>query len=294
MQNILVRPAPVKGAREAFAICDLPGFAALADSVPMNPRRTDTRANNRWRGSKDWDVSVQQVREGDLSGVAASDKLLESIEAQTLMTKVWRNRLDVVGGAPCVPAFLAGQPYNMRRRERVAVEQGPLTILASLELSADISIETMRKRGAAILALVRLLSNSRPIDLWACCSIGNFNPKTAAHVAIKIDTAPLDLARAAHVLTDCSVTRGLCYGLGEQLLNEKLGCRGEWSGDWAYGDVSEYRRTARDNFVSVLNPSSEAIWIAAAHSNDPMVNNPVEWLKTMLHKHGGITEDMAA
>jgi len=291
MQNILVRKSPVAGARDVFAICDLPGFASLADAVPSDSeqRRRGSTGNDRWSGSKSWDKSTEQVRSGDLSGVAASDALLDKIEAQSIQTQVWRNRLDIVGGSPCVPAYLAGHPLNMRRRERVAAEQGPLTIFASLELSAGIDVSTMRKRGAAILAMVRLLSNMRPIELWACISVGEYTPKTAAHVLVKIDTAPLDIARAAHVLTCPSVTRNLGYGICHELLSDHLNCR--WRGSWAYGDVDAYRKTARDNFVSVVNPASEALLITAAHSHDPMVKDPVAWLKDMLAKYGGMTEE---
>lgn len=292
MQNIFTRKNPrLSNTKDAFAICDLSGFAALADAVPAdNENREKCTSKYNWTGNKDYNTSVEQVRNGDLSGVAASDEIMSRIEADSFLSPVWRNRLDVVGDAPCVPAFLAGHPMNMRRRERVLTEQGPLTVLVSLELSAMIDTATMRKRGAAILALVRVLSNSRPVSLYACCSVGG--SKYGAHVIVRIDTAPLDLARAAHVLTCPSVTRGLSYAVCRELAKNELGQ--EWYGHWAYNDHSTYLRVVRETLMGAIDPNAETILIPAAHVDDPSVKEPETWLRQMVAKHGGgITEEAA-
>ena len=290
MQNIFTRKAPVANCKDVFAICDLPGFAALAESVPDdNGARHCCRAGRKWSGNKEYNTSLAQVRAGDLSGVAASDALLDKIEAESFLSPVWRTRLDVVGGVPNVPAYIAGQPLNMRRRERVLSEQGPLQVFASMELSADIEVDTMRKRGAAVLALVRLLSNARPVELWTCCSGGAQG--YASHVLVRLDTAPLDLARVAHVLTCPSVTRGLGYAVLSH--TAKLQLDKTWNGHWGYDDHVAYRRTARENFATAVSPATESVLIPAAHVNDPCVANHVAWLKDMLATYGGAMTEAA-
>lgn len=285
--RINVQDSIVPGARDILAIGNLAEFANLADSVPPGQReasRERCNSGNRWTGNKDYDESIKQTRLGDLSGVAASDKLLAELESIIPQTRSWRNRLDVVGGIPNVPAYLSGQPYNMRRRERVMSEQSPLTIFASMELSGGISIDTMRKRGATILALVRTLANNRPVELYMCNSTGMNG--VGSHLLVRIDTAPLDLARAAHVLTCPSVTRGLGYATNEMLMKKKL--RKQWPGHWAYGSDYTYRKHALDIFKRAVCPANEAILLPAAHLDDRLVETPVEWLKEMMVQYGGL------
>lgn len=280
----------VPGSRETFTICDMSGFAQVAEAIPAsNGERRGTTATNAWSGSKAYDVSLAQCRTGDLSAVPASDKILSDIEYQVPMTQMWQTRFDVVGGVPNVPAYLAGHPMNMRRRERVAKEQGPLCIFAVTTVSAMINADVMRKRGVAILALVRLLSNTRPVELYACNSAGGEN--YAAHVMTRIDTTPLDLARAAHMLTDIAVTRGLGYAILREACTRELS--EHWPGGWAYhhSDQNVYRKAARDIYISAVSPNAEALLIPAAHASDKMVSEPIVWLKDMLAQYGGVESE---
>lgn len=293
MQTITTRKAiaPVcksyPSARDVVLVCDLPGLAQYASGVHRdNHSRAACCAGRDWYGNKNYNTSVEQIRSGDLSGVAASDALMEKLELSAPLSHAWRIVHDVVGGVPNVPAFLAGQPLTMRRRERTVSEQAPLSIFVSLELSGGIDITTMRKRGAAILALVRRLSNLRPVELFVCCSIGQMN--VAAHIICRVDTAPLDLARAAHVLTCPSATRGVCYASGGQLLNDHLGQRGEWTGQWAYADDNVYRRNAREILASAVTPNAEVLYVSAAHVNDPAIKQPTQWLRDMVAQYGGL------
>lgn len=287
-----------KEARDVIALCDLPGLATLADMVPASTNgRRKCISNAQWYGNKNYDKSVEQIRSGDLSGVAASDALMSKLETAVPLSQSWHTRLDVVGGVPNVPAFLAGHPYNMRRRERIMSQQAPLAIIASLELSGGIDIGTMRKRGSVMLALVRRLSNIRPVELFVACSVGDrrrCGKPAGAHVICRIDTAPLDLARAAHVLTCPSVTRGIGYAIGDYLLQNHIGDKGtSWSGGWAYGDDTAYRPNAREIIGSVANPTSEALYLAPAHVRDPMVTDPIKWLKEKLVEFGGVELEAA-
>jgi hypothetical protein len=275
----------VKGATDVDVICTLPELAALADAVPENnaERRMADRNGKEWCGGTTYATATEHVKTGDLAGVPASDKILDKIETETFVSRVWENKNDVVGGVPNVPAYLAGHPLTMRRRERVLSEQGPLSIFVSLELSAAIDAETMRKRGVAMLALVRLLSNVRPVTLWAVCAVGN--SKTAVNILTRIDTSPLDLARAAHVLTNPCVTRGLCLAIADEMHKKHFGSG--WYGGWAYGSHDTYRTNARETFRAAVADNGEALLIPAAHKDDQCVNDPIAWLKLMLAQYGG-------
>src|SRR5215211_2489773 len=248
-------------AEENFVLCDLPGFAEYADRLPPEKRTADDQ-RIRWYGGMTYDRSIEAVRSGDLTGVAASDKLLGEMESLAPVSHSWRTLNSVVGMCPNVPQYLAGNPYNMRLKRRGATATAPLSIFVELVASAGIKADTCLKRGAALLALVRMLANLRPIELWCVVAIGQRGSRSS--LCVRLDTAPLDLARAAHMLTHPSVFRALGY---KSLENEFYRLAG-WNGDWAFKDHALHVRTAAESYKRVLNPGSDVLFIAPVHLAD--------------------------
>lgn len=244
-----------------------------------------------WCGGFTGEQSIAACRNGDMTGVPIADKMLGDLESLiTFRTRSFRIVDDIAGGVPNVPAYLAGHPNHMRRRERVASEQAPLTVIADLCSSGGISAHDVQKRGAAILALVRLLSESRPVELWAVNELDaqGDGSQCAVAICIKIETSPLDLARAAHVLTSPSVPRALCYGYSQKYHGSHL--------RWAYGST-EYMQLQRDTgaeaFKRIFAPNADCLYVPPVYLNDPCVGNPVQWIKSMVAKHGGLEQDAA-
>ncbi len=267
---------------ENFVVCDLPGFAAFADRLP-----TDKRAGSeQWWGGMTYDQSLLALRHGDLSGVAASDKLLREMEALIPVSRSWRSVNSVIGACPNVPHYLAGNPYNMRLKRRCTTATAPLSIFAELVASSRISTATCRRRGAAILALVRLLANLRPVELWCVIAIGQKNSRSS--ICVRLDTTPLDLARSAHVLTHPSVFRAIGY----KSLEHAFYSRG-WNGDWAFGDHGLHVRTAADSYQRLLRPGSDVLFIPPVHLQDVYLTEPAKWLRTMIERHGGVPLEAA-
>jgi len=273
-------------AKENFLVCDLPGFAEFAGRVP-GEKRSESDQRKDWYGGMSYDRSIEAVRSGDMTGVAASNKLLAEMESLVPVSKSWRTIDSVVGMCPNVPQYLAGNPYNMRLKRRCATATAPLSIFVELVASAGISAQTCLKRGAAMLALVRMLANLRPVELWCVVAIGQRNSRSS--LCVRLDTAPLDLARAAHVLTHPSVFRALGYRSLEQEFY-----RGGWKGYWAFGDHGLHVRTAAESYKRVLNPGADVLFIAPVHLNDLYLTDPAKWLRAMLGQYGGVGMERAA
>jgi len=146
--------------------------------------------------------SIRLTRDGDLSCVEPSNKLLSQFEKLAYQTVKRRWQDDIVGSTPNVQAFLAGSPMSMRRRVKVQSNFGVIRVILDLFASCAFSHEDIRKRGAAVLALTRILAMRRPVELY----IGSSSKDYAAHQRTmwfaRINTAPLDLAHAAFVMTD--------------------------------------------------------------------------------------------
>jgi len=211
---------------------------------------------------------------GDNSLVETSEKFLASIEDQVPVSRGWRNVDDVVGAIPNIPAFLAGHPQHMRRRVRTARDNAPLTIYMDLTSSAAIDAEDVTKRGIVLLALTRLLVEHRPVELWVGTSKGTYS--CAGTVAWRIDTAPLDLARAAYHIGSSAMARGFGYGLDNAI--HKTG------GHWPFGDYAKHCATAKARLQSVMG-HSELLFIPPVHIVDEMVRQPVEWLKRTMSRY---------
>jgi hypothetical protein len=271
-------PAVLKvqpGATNVFAVCDgIADYATLCE--PYGRDRSDS-----WNGNMSGPESVACLRNGDLSGVKSADEYLSKIESLLhFETKRFRNVMDVCGGSPDVPSFIAGHPLNMRRRQRVVSQQGPLAVVADLTSSGGINAREVKARGCAILALVRALTNLRPVELWAVVGLGQRGK--AVEILTRIDTTPLDLARAAHMLTHPSVSRNLGYGY----------CTGaHQSGPaWNFGDINLQRKTARESLMRVMNARADVLYVPPVYADDKAITDPVAWLQEMLRDHGGMIQ----
>ena len=180
-----------------------------------------------------------------MARVSASDAMLSKMEKYAFESnkRTWRN--DIAGGCPDVPAYIAGQPLSMRRRTIVESDSAPLAIIVDLTASEGIPADIMERRGAAILALVRVLSTRRPVELWAGAFLqGGPAGMDACAFFARIDTAPLDLARAAHVLSSQSMPRQIGFALGYAL--------GGFQGRWPYVNDKVSRPLMKDIFLPAM------------------------------------------
>lgn len=277
------------GARERAFVTDIAGFADICETLPRGECKG---YNYNWgassfTGNMSYKDSAHFVRHGDLSAVALSDSMLSKLETLIPVTHSFRIVDDVVGGMANVPAHIAGTPLSMRRRQRITSVQAPLAIFVELVASAGISHSKMQARGAAIFALVRSLCVIRPVELYAVLSLGV--SQTRATAAIKIDTAPLDLARACHVLTHASVSRTLGFNtLNHYCLNDS------WGGNWAFGSEKLQRGSGREMLQTLIGAASEALYIPPAHLNDKNLTEPETWVREMIAQYGGIEMEGAA
>ena len=266
-----VKSANLSGAKQTYLLCDSEGFANAAEPLAYN-----SHSDASWVGRMGKEESIRCIRQGDLSGVSKSDQFMAKLEDQIFVGTGYKNIYDVVGAIPSVPAYIAGVPECMRRRHRVATESSPLAICVDLTSSGGIDANHVMTRGTAILALVRLLSSIRPIELYANVALGRQG--FACEIVCKIETAPLDLARAAHILTHPSVSRGLGYAICQQRFRS--------GGHWPFDLIDTHRRTARESLMRIL-PCQDLLYMPPVFARDNAINNPVQWIKTMLKQYGG-------
>lgn len=248
-----------------------------------------------WTGNHTPQQALTCMRDGNLAGVAKSDQFLAQFEHMVPISTGRRTRDNVVGAMPNVPNYLAGNPYNMRLKTRVSSQSAPLTIFADITSSSTFWSNVLEPRGAAILALVRLLALSRPVELYAIVASGNRGRTSYRwNTCVKIDTAPLDLARAAYILTHPGCCRHLFYRMEFMHVHDDPHHHGFGGGPWPFNDTALSRATHADALKAAISPTSDVLYVPGVYAKDQMVKDPAAWLKAMLAQHGGLAMEGAA
>jgi len=265
-----------RNTEDHFQLFDSPG--ELADYGQANALEHLVAQENRgprgcWSGGLSTADACRTAREGDLSAVAASDALLSKFERFAFETgrKAWLD--DVTGAIPNVPAFIAGHPLAMRRRVRQDSASAPLAIIVDVTTSSRVSARDIQRRGAAILALVRILSTRRPIELWAGTMLDADNRRSAVHTFARIETSPLDLATACFALVHPAFSRHLCYGLA---------CLHGFAGGWPYGAHARHRPHMAAILAPAFTHATQTLCLPPLHAADQSCTNPEAWLEQRL------------
>lgn len=276
--------SPVYRGNDFVAVADTDGFAEEAKKHPRNHPAE-------WMGDMTYDQAARAAYAGDQEGVAASDKLMSEFEALAPMSRRWRTIDTVSGGAPNVGAYLAGSPLSMRRRQRELDQGAPLTIFCDVMSSAGIKAHNLKKRGAAVLALVRVLGAVRPVTVYMVGGGGHYGNTPANFCLVRMDN-PLDVSRAAFFLSHPGAARGLLYSvLAKAIAPQPIPDDVHWS----WGSVDKYRQHAPAIYANAISANlDECLYLAPPHLSDPAITNPSKWVLDMLAQHGGAPMAAAA
>lgn len=278
------------GARDAFFMTTLAGIAQAARGTPDRFIRQQSQS---WANSNSaaFETACRGYETGNNAAVAQSETYLTKLETAMpdLFHSIRKTEDSMTGGIANVPAYLSGNPLNMRRRTRIVSEQSPLTILVETGNSAALENSQVQARGSAILALVRILSIRRPIELWL--AKGSGNSRGCLYTMARIESAPLDLARAAHVIADPLAYRLTMMCLAHRAFSDGTLDTKEsgWNGQWPYGDINLYRANAARIMGAAIG-ASETLYLPPAHIEDNSITMPDQWLLKMIARYSGETE----
>lgn len=268
------------GARDLYTFCDSPADL-LAEYDRLCGRQTFGGA---WYAGETSESARRKVQLGDNLLVQESDKLLAQLEDQVVHSRHWRNLDDVVGALPNVPAYIAGTPINMRRRVKVSRDDAPLTLFVDLTSSGGINAHALLARGVATLALTRLLVEHRAVTLYAGIALGGGQLSGGSStIAWRIDTAPLDLARAVFMLASASVSRGIGYQISQAREGHASG------GSWPFHNFEKHKASGQERLERVLGET--ICYVPPIFVTDELVTAPVEWIKRELAKYAGAGAD---
>lgn len=239
--------------------------------------------NDSWAGGS-FDHCVSTLNKGDASSADKAQKifdklLLSGIEAPRLKTL----QPSVVGFMPIVPNVIAGVPDCMWKREEtdILAENTPVTIYVDVVVSSGITTQELFDRGVAILALTMALSTIRPIDLYAVAMCDILADGHACGTITRIETRPLDLARASWMLTSNGFARRLMHS-GAMYHRDTIY---NTHAPFCWG-MSPNNPAYVSKFKSIVGMTPEDIFIPGGWLYDNLMkNNPVAWVNKMIEQH---------
>ena len=255
------------------------------------------RVNEKWAGGQgSLAANFKLLELGDLNLADKSSAMLSELEDLDLPSSVKHETVaTVAGGFVNVPVFLSGAPTCMRLRRKVKTQSAPLTVIVDTTSSAIVSNDKLMRRGMILLALVQKLSEVRPVTLYAGCALdraakGSRQGAGLGACYLHINTAPLDLARAAVMLSHPLFSRTYCYAA---IQSEAEANGHDYLGRWPYDSAETWNNVMTNELRPVFG--TDILAIAPVHSsNEAMLDNPAQWLKTMIKKYSDIEGEMAA
>ena len=233
-----------------------------------------------WMGGLTRSQAILAARNGHQPSVASSDEYMGKFEELAFQARKWTTVDAVAGGAPNVGAYLAGSPVSMRRRQRVMNDFAPLTIFLDVVSSGGISAEYLKKRGAAVLALVRMLGATRPVQLYA---VGGLGGRRNGYIMVKMPEVA-DLGRSAFMMAHPAAARGMLYACAHRV---EEGVKGSW----AFHSVEAYRHNGLKIYAEAIGaPEADCLYVPPPYLGEQDLV-PEKWLPEMLAKYGAAATD---
>lgn len=283
-------PHKTRGARFD---CPAEFSAFLRGPASVNPYMSSADDHDDWAGASRA-KTLACAQSGDSDRVADCDRLLAIMETgANFATARSVTIAAVAGGVPNVPAMLAGSPLSMRRRQRMADHAAPLSVVVDLGVSASVKHATLARRGAAALALVRLLAATRPVALWVVaglqCSRGGDNPQNAAF-AVRLDTAPLDLSRAAWLLCAPEAFRRAGFAVAQTV----AGRPNDRGTNWLNDDHKRHPALLADCLPALTGTADCVVVPSLITSGSTQFDSDsaaAAWVQEQLAAHGGVSRE---
>ena len=230
-----------------------------------------------WYNGENIADTLRKSAYGDPSLVPQAEAYINSFNKPIDSSrKVWEPA--PAGAFPIVPDFCMGLPTSMRRRQTIVDDIAPINILVCTTSSAGIKAEILAKRGTAILALVMMLSASRPVTLRVIQTTdGTDNGETI--LVSTINTSPLDLATACYALTSSGFDRRLSHFIAGELNHFK--------GGWPRG--YNFMKNENNPYLTALperlgfNPL-DTLLVSPTYLTDTLVTAPLDWIQTQLDR----------
>lgn len=168
---------------------------------------------SQWSGGTLKEALQMAKTDGYQAVVADAERLAEGLSdtVQSLInTETFTFHQDVVGSQVDVAAYLEGIPECMVYAKPIQIAKAgrAVRIVVPVNYSSNINTDTVKRRGAAVMALVYILQNlQHPLEVWG--SAANANDRYRRSYLIEVQRAddPVDIGRVMYALCHPTMLR---------------------------------------------------------------------------------------
>lgn len=244
-----------------------------------------------WYGTKSWEENAEMLRNGWKKEVPEFNKFVERFENETLQGLAFSNyNYDTEGVIWDLDRYMSGEPEcwlnPIPDHDKV---QGAQLIL-NLSASAYVTADTLRKRGAAVLALARVLEvASIPTEIWCASAIqesfwgGGSKDGVPNRLLFKIPLKRageiFDYSRLSYGLVNPSMFRRSIFRLMEMVPDDVRSGIGIPGG---YGMVEEMRESELPSGAHVIYVPAVGYRKGSGKWDSPEEGEEATWIENKL------------
>lgn len=243
------------------------------------------------RGS--FDEAIKGLRYGDLKLAAEAEKIMDKLNHDGILSSgLPMPSRHVTGSLTILPLYEAGIPNCMVTRNMSDMRgiNAPLNIYWDRFRSGALDGDAVVQRGIAITAFVMAMNNIRPVNLYfisaSCPHNASDNQRGLFGGLIRMETRPLDLARATWMFTSRHFSGALTFMSMRQRFIEATGCYPDEARGplWLRFQPNSAAYEAEHRSIFEMGPDD--IFMHGIHINERLsYTDPVAWVKQMIEKH---------
>lgn len=190
---------------------------------------------------------------------------------------------SICGAYPIVADYLMGIPDSMRMRKPLDSDVSPIRLVIESAVSAGVSEEQLKKRGAALAALVMRMCEARPVELWVCLAdCGNMGYRANTVYMARLNSTPVSMSETVAVLGSIQFMRIINFSLSNY-----VGQNSRYAGSgWAFGSPGPDGNERSKKMRKVMDLDPQDILIQAGFLPDASLldSDPVAWVHKQLEK----------
>lgn len=191
---------------------------AAKESGKKYPGAEGWRANSSdpWRGTPTWAKALTLAEEGWDEVRPEVERISETIkdDVRPLLLSTFRSDFDVAGAAVDIARFLDGEPECMVQLTPVKIAKPGrvISILVNVGATLGVSAATIRKRGAAVCALVEVLELlQHSTEVWVESTAEKDAQVATVLVKVKAAEDRLDIGKLSFALANPAMQRRLVF-----------------------------------------------------------------------------------
>lgn len=275
------------GSKDNFVRYESVSAMMAATATAVRSQFADLYSGVEWAGGRSLPEAVEYMRKG-----ATHEEMKEALDLINKVDASFRDREvtvwqpSICGAYPIVAEYLMGLPESMRMRKPIESQISPMRFIIEPVVSQGITHQQMRRRGAAIAALLMRTVEERPVELYmfhaGSDTDGRGGRMGTQTWMTRFDSTPVSLSQVVAAFS-ASFARMVALTHLYVMSGRKDYAGGSW-GNMGHPDFPGGARDAKLRKTMGLNPQDVLIQAGYLPDAGMMDRDPVAWVHKQLEK----------